>query len=303
MRARPRSHRGDRMAPDPSSSRPTAGVWTRGGREATRRVGGWGSSAWRNGWRSWAGRCGSPRSLGGAQPSRWNSRWESSPRQGGCEMALRVLIVDDHTLVRAGIRALLQAAPTVEVVGEAEDGLSALDQVRALRPDVVLMDVAMPRLGGVDATRRIKEEFPQVQVLALTVHDNEEYLFQMLRAGACGYVLKKAKPVELVDAIEAAARGETFLYPSMATALVADYLRRVETGEEAGAYEELTPREREILKLIAEGYTSAEIGDLLHLSVKTVQAHRQHIMEKLDLHRPAQLIKYAIRKGLVEADS
>jgi len=218
-------------------------------------------------------------------------------------MALRVLIVDDHTLVRAGIRSLLQAAPSVEVVGEAEDGLNAIDQVRALRPDVVLMDVGMPRLGGVDATRRIKEEFPQVQVLALTVHDNEEYLFQMLRAGACGYVLKKAKPVELVDAIEAAARGETFLYPSMATALVADYLRRVETGEEAGAYEELTPREREILKLIAEGYTSVEIGELLHLSVKTVQAHRQHIMEKLDLHRPAQLIKYAIRKGLVEADS
>jgi len=142
-----------------------------------------------------------------------------------------------------------------------------------------------------------------MQVLALTVHDNEEYLFQMLRAGACGYVLKKARPGELVDAIEAASRGETYLYPSMATALVADYLRRVESGEEAGAYEELTPREREILKLIAEGYTSAEIGELLHLSVKTVQAHRQHIMEKLDLHRPAQLIKYAIRKGLVEADS
>ena len=218
-------------------------------------------------------------------------------------MALRILVVDDHTLVRAGIRALLGPAPNIEVVGEADDGLSAQTQVRALHPEVVLMDIAMPRMGGVEATRRIKEEFPDVQVLALTVHDNEEYLFQMLRAGACGYVLKKARPAELVDAIEAASRGETFLYPSMAKSLVGDYLRRVESGEETDTYARLTTREREILKLLAEGYTSPEIAEFLHLSVKTVSAHRQHIMEKLDLHRPAQLIKYAIRKGLVEADS
>ncbi|HEU5300248.1 MAG TPA: response regulator transcription factor [bacterium] len=217
-------------------------------------------------------------------------------------MALRVLVVDDHTLVRAGIRALLASAPDIEVVGEAEDGLAAQAAVRALHPAVVLMDIAMPKLGGVEATRRIKDEFPQVQVLALTVHDNEEYLFQILRAGACGYVLKKARPRELVDAIEAASRGETYLYPSMATSLVGDYLRRVESGEERDTYEQLTAREREILKLLAEGYTSPEIGDLLHLSVKTVSAHRQRIMEKLDLHRPAELIKYAIRKGLVETD-
>ncbi len=218
-------------------------------------------------------------------------------------MALRILVVDDHTLVRAGIRALLEPAPDIEVVGEAEDGLTALAQVRALRPEVVLMDIAMPKMSGVEATRRIKEEFPQVHVLALTVHDNEEYLFQMLRAGACGYVLKKARPAELVDAIEAASRGETYLFPSMAKSLVGDYLRRVEAGEESDTYAQLTTREREILKLLAEGYTSPEIAELLHLSVKTVSAHRQHIMEKLDLHRPAELIKYAIRKGLVETDA
>ena len=217
-------------------------------------------------------------------------------------MSLRVLIVDDHTLVRAGLKALLEPAAGIDVAGEAEDGLAALDQVRALRPDVVLMDIAMPKMAGVEATRRIKEEFPDVQVLALTVHDNEEYLFQMLRAGACGYVLKKARPAELVDAIEVASRGETYLFPSMAKSLVGDYLRRVEAGEETDTYAQLTTREREILKLLAEGYTSPEIADLLHLSVKTVSAHRQHIMEKLDLHRPAELIKYAIRKGLVEAD-
>jgi DNA-binding NarL/FixJ family response regulator len=215
---------------------------------------------------------------------------------------IRVLVVDDHALVREGIKSLLQSIPRIAVIGEAGDGLDAIDKARKLRPDIVLMDIGMPRMTGVEATRHIREELPAVQVVALTIHESEEYLFQMLRAGAAGYVLKKAHPAEMLAAIEAAVRQETYLTPSMTKGLVTDYLRRVGEGEEETTYRELTDREREVLKLIAEGYTNPEIAKLLHVSVKTVQAHRGHIMEKLDLHRPAALVRYAIRKGLVEAD-
>ncbi|MDR7418745.1 MAG: response regulator transcription factor [Armatimonadota bacterium] len=215
---------------------------------------------------------------------------------------IRVLVVDDHALVREGIKSLLQSIGQITVIGEAEDGLDAIEKARKLRPDVVLMDIGMPRMTGVEATRHIRAEMPSVQVVALTIHESEEYLFQMLRAGAAGYVLKKAHPSEMLAAIEAAMRQETYLTPSMTKGLVTDYLRRVGEGEEETTYRELTDREREVLKLIAEGYTNPEIAKLLHVSVKTVQAHRGHIMEKLDLHRPAALVRYAIRKGLVEAD-
>lgn len=215
---------------------------------------------------------------------------------------IRILVVDDHALVREGIKSLLQALPQITVIGEAEDGLDAITRARELRPDLVLMDIGMPRMTGVEATRHIRQEMPGVQVVALTIHESEEYLFQMLRAGAAGYVLKKSHPSEMLAAIEAAMRQETYLTPSMAKGLVTDYLRRVGEGEEEPTYRELTDREREVLKLIAEGYTNPEIGMLLHISVKTVQAHRSNIMEKLDLHRPAALVRYAIRKGLVEAE-
>jgi len=215
---------------------------------------------------------------------------------------VRVLVVDDHALVREGIKSLLHGIPEIAVIGEAEDGLGAIEQARTLRPDVVLMDIGMPKMTGIEATRHIREEMPDVQVVALTIHDSEEYLFQMLRAGAAGYVLKKAHPSEMLTAIQAATRQETYLTPAMAKGLVTYYLRRVGAGEEQSSYGNLTDREREVLKLIAEGYTAPEIAELLHISVKTVQAHRGHIMEKLDLHRPAALILYAIRKGLVEPD-
>lgn len=213
---------------------------------------------------------------------------------------IRVLIVDDHTIVRAGIRLLLQAEPDIEVVGEAGDGQGAVAQTEASHPNVVLMDVAMPGISGLEATRQIKHRWPQVQVLALTMHRSDDYFFRMLEAGASGYVLKGADPGDLITAVRTVHRGEVFLYPSMAKKLVSDYLERVRAGEVAPPYANLTDREVEVLRLIAEGHTTAEIGELLGLSPHTVQSHRRAIMEKLNLHDRVELVKYAIRRGLIE---
>ncbi len=213
---------------------------------------------------------------------------------------IRVLICDDHTILREGIRLLLNAQPDIEVVAEAVDGRDAVDKARALKPDVILMDIAMPLLNGLEATKQIRREQPDARVLVLTMYESDEYVSKMLEAGAAGYVLKKVAGSELVYAIRAVSQGEAFLYPSITKRLVEDYLRRVESGQERDTFNGLTDREREVLQLVAEGHTNKAIADLLNLSVRTVQNHRAHIMEKLGMHDRGELIKYAIQKGIIE---
>jgi two-component system response regulator NreC len=212
---------------------------------------------------------------------------------------IRIVLADDHTVLREGIRSLLDDQPDMQVVGEAEDGRGAVQLAAEMKPDVVLMDIAMPLLNGLEATRQIKRDLPQIHVLVLTMHDNEEYIRQVLTAGASGYVLKRAAASELVAAIRAVHRGEAVLSPAITRLVLEDYLRSDGSKPDLPAGE-LTPREREILQLIAEGYTSREIAEMLSLSVKTVQAHRTSLMQKLDLHDRGDLIKYAIQKKIIE---
>lgn len=221
----------------------------------------------------------------------------SAPQQ---VQQVKVLVAEDHAVVREGIRMILDAQEDFAVVGEARDGDEAVRLARQLRPDVVVMDISMPRMNGVEATQEIKRLFPDVQVLILTMHEEESYVFQLLRLGAAGYVLKRAAATDLVEAVRAASRGEAFLYPAVARSVVQDYLDRMRNGEGTSRYDGLTDREREILVLIAEGHTNAQIADRLFISVKTVQTHRAHIMEKLDLHDRSLLVRYAVRKGLIQ---
>lgn len=214
---------------------------------------------------------------------------------------IKVLVVDDHAIVREGVRMILAREADIDVVGEAGDGAEALQHVERLRPHVVVMDISMPGMGGIEATQVVRTKYPGVQVLALTMHEDESYVFQLLRAGAAGYVLKRAAAQDLVQAVRAAARGEAFLYPSVARKVVEDYLKRVESGEERERYDGLTTREKEILTLIAQGLSNQQIAEKLFISIKTVQTHRAHILEKLGLHDRTELVRYAIRKGLIQA--
>jgi DNA-binding NarL/FixJ family response regulator len=212
---------------------------------------------------------------------------------------IRVILADDHRMMREGIRALLDRHANIEVVGEAKDGREAVLLTARLKPDVVVMDVSMPLLNGIEATRQIRRDCPETRVLILTVHENEEFVAQSLSAGAGGYIIKRAAADELVTAIDAVYRSEAYLHPAIAKAVIRDYVRWVEAGHEASARDILTGREREVLQLIAEGYTNREIADILHLSIKTVQNHRSKIMSKLDLHDRGELIKYAIQQGII----
>jgi two-component system response regulator NreC len=212
---------------------------------------------------------------------------------------IRVVLADDHRMMREGIRALLERQKDIEVVGEAADGREAVRLATQLSPDMVVMDVSMPLLNGIEATRQIRRDCPDVSVLILTVHESEEYVAQLLAAGADGYIIKRAAGDELISAIRAVNQGEAFLYPSVARVVIEDYVRRLKEGEGLGVQDVLTDREREVLQLIAEGYTNREIADLLHVSIKTVQSHRSKIMNKLDLHDRGELIKYAIQQGII----
>jgi DNA-binding NarL/FixJ family response regulator len=210
----------------------------------------------------------------------------------------RILIADDHAIVRSGLKKVLDAKPDMEVVAEAEDGAEAVE--KALREDVhlVILDVSMPRKTGIQAAAELHKRKPELRVLMLSMHDSEQFLFEALKAGASGYVLKSGADTDIVDAVRAAMRGDSFLYPSAVTTLVRDYVARGGRGEEE--FDVLTPRELEVLKLIAEAHTSKEIASDLFISIKTVERHRQNILDKLGMRDRVELTRYAIRRGLIQ---
>ncbi len=210
---------------------------------------------------------------------------------------VRVILADDHTLVRAGLRKLLESVPNLTVVGEAQDGLELLSLVEQLQPDLVLMDIAMPGLNGLEAAARVTRGWPNIRILILSMHQSEEYVRQALRSGAAGYLLKDAAPLELELALKALLAGETYLSPAVSKGVVNDYVQRLRQDDTPGSG--LTPRQTEVLQLIAEGHSSKEIARRLGLAVKTVETHRSQLMKQLDIHEVAGLVRYAMRVGLI----
>ncbi|OGO21518.1 MAG: DNA-binding response regulator [Chloroflexi bacterium RBG_16_51_16] len=215
-------------------------------------------------------------------------------------MSMRLLLVDDHAVVRSGLRMLMSAQTDVEIVGEAGTASEAMELAAQVKPDVILMDIGLPDKSGIEATREIKNRFPGIAVVALTIHEDEEYFFKMLDAGASGYVPKRAAPEELLTAIRVAAAGEVYLYPTLAKLLVRDYLSEEHSAENKSTLDGLTPRESEVLTHLAEGASNTEIAQSLVISPKTVERHRENIMHKLNLHSRSELVRYAIRKGIIK---
>jgi two-component system, NarL family, response regulator NreC len=209
---------------------------------------------------------------------------------------IRILIADDHTIVRSGLRLLLESEPDIEVVGEAFNGQEAIEKAEVLQPDVILMDITMPDLDGLEATSTIKKRYPHIQVIALTMHRSDEYFFEMLKSGASGYLLKGAETGELMNAVRTVAGGEVYLYPSMARKLVQGYLQKLESEESPDL---LTAREREVMLLLVEGYSNNEIAEKLVLSASTIHTHRGNIMKKLNLSSRHELMQYARQNGLI----
>lgn len=211
---------------------------------------------------------------------------------------IKVIVVDDHTIVRDGICALLALVKDIDVVGEASSGSEALKMLKSLEPDVVLMDIAMPDMGGLEATRYICKEYPKMKVIALTQHDDKEFVFPVIEAGASGFISKMAASSELAAGIRSVFRGDSYVSPSVAKVLIEDYQQKGIRGSH-DPYRQLTEREREVLRLVAEGHTTQEIADALVISPKTVEGHKTSLMTKLDIHNRTELIKYALRKGII----
>jgi DNA-binding NarL/FixJ family response regulator len=212
---------------------------------------------------------------------------------------LRIVLADDHTLVRHGLRKVLQDQSDWEVVGEANDGREAVRLVQELKPDVAILDIAMPRLNGIEATRQIARRFPEVHVLVLSMHADEPYVTQVLRAGASGYLLKDSADTDLIRAVAAVSQRKSFFSPAVAKVMLDDYVRQLADRGITDRYDTLTEREREVFQLIAEGKSNKDVADLLNLSPNTVETHRAHIMEKLDVHNAAEIVLYAVRKGVI----